>query len=55
MAINKFLCLKDEFKNGICKCSTTFGCSSMGFGASRSAEEGKFYLTTNSRSPYCKN
>lgn len=48
-----FFYLKDEFQNRLCQCNTLYGCSSMGFKASKSAEEGNFYLYTNADRPYC--
>lgn len=43
----------DAFLNGKCtSCST--GCNRMGYHASKNTQ-GKFYLQTNSKSPFCKN
>lgn len=54
---NAFACANyDKFTKGRCtKCSSTFGCSTMGYDADSNKEEGTYYLDTNNRKPFCKN
>lgn len=47
----------ENFEKGKCQCNPTYGCSSMGYNADSSAEQGDFYLATNNDDApqLCKN
>ena len=46
----------ENFQKGKCKCSSTFGCASMGYKANLTTQEGTFYLDTNGKEgSLCKN